>query len=159
MATIIVGMADRKIAKGSDILTTLGLGSCVGITLWDKKRQIGGMAHVMLPSSEGYPGGNRMKFADTCIADLLTELVRNGVSKTELVAKLAGGAHMFSGTSANNVLKVGERNADSSTRILNELRIPILAHDTGGTHGRTIELDITNGRLKIRTVGYGEKFI
>ena len=159
MAVLIVGMADWKISRKPDVLTTLGLGSCVGITLLDKARGIGGMSHVMLPSSEGYSQGNRMKFADTAIADMLDALLKTGASRSALVAKIAGGAHMFSGSSAANVLRVGERNAEVCKKILQELRIPLNAQDVGGTHGRTIELNIETGQLKIKTVGHGEKYI
>lgn len=158
MATIVIGMADLKVSRSPDILTTLGLGSCVGITLYDASSKIGGMAHIMLPQSSSYGGQNRAKFADTGIADLLDLMIRTGARRTSLIAKLAGGAHMFGG-STNDILKVGSRNAAACTEILTRLRIPIRANDTGGTHGRTIELDISTGALKIRTVGYGESVI
>jgi chemotaxis protein CheD len=35
-----VGMADLKVACHPSILTTLGLGSCVGITLYDSKKKL-----------------------------------------------------------------------------------------------------------------------
>ena len=46
---IIVGMADLKAVKAPGALTTLGLGSCVGIALFDVKAQVAGLAHCMLP--------------------------------------------------------------------------------------------------------------
>jgi len=160
MATIIVGMADLKAAKAPDILTTLGLGSCVGITLWDRARKIGGMAHCMLPTYKGFEGQNIAKFVDSAVVELINQLGRMGVPRNALVAKIAGGAHMFKGVSQNNdLLKIGERNAAAGIAILKQLAIPLLANDTGGTHGRTIELDMENGNLKIKTVGLGEKFI
>ena len=160
MATIIVGMADLKAAKAPDILTTLGLGSCVGITLWDRARKIGGMAHCMLPTYKGFEGQNIAKFVDSAVVELINQLGRMGVPRNALVAKIAGGAHMFKGVSqSNDLLKIGERNAAAGIAILKQLAIPLLANDTGGTHGRTIELDMENGNLKIKTVGLGEKFI
>ena len=159
MGVIVVGMADLKVAKSPDILTTLGLGSCVGVTLYDKIKKIGGMAHCMLPTYKGFEGQNIAKFADSAIIELINQLTRLGVSRNSLVAKIAGGAHMFGHTQNNDMLKIGERNAAASTAILQQLKIPIIANDTGGTHGRTIELHIESGQLKIRTVGAGEKFI
>ena len=159
MGVIVVGMADLKVAKNPDILTTLGLGSCVGITLYDKTQKIGGLAHVMLPTYKGFEGQNVAKFADSAIIELVNQLTRLGVSRKQLVAKLAGGAHMFGRTQNNDILKIGERNAAASAAILKQLGIPIQANDTGGTHGRTIELIIETGALKIKTVGAGEKFI
>jgi chemotaxis protein CheD len=159
MGLIIVGMADIKVARAPEGLTTLGLGSCVGITLFDPARKIGGLAHIMLPSYKGFEGQNVAKFADSGIVELINQLTRIGASKSSLVAKLAGGAHMFSNAQTNNMLKIGERNIAASTALLKQLGIPIKASDTGGTRGRTIELNLENGGLKIRSVGAGEKTI
>jgi len=159
MGVIVVGMADLKVAKSPDTITTLGLGSCVGITLYDKSKKIGGMAHVMLPTYKGFEGQNIAKFADSAIIELINQLGRVGVSRSSLVAKIAGGAHMFGRTQNNDMLKIGERNAAASTAILQQLRIPIVANDTGGSHGRTIELNLETGALRIKSVGAGEKFI
>jgi chemotaxis protein CheD len=159
MGVIVVGMADLKVARGPDVLTTLGLGSCVGITLYDKLKKIGGLAHVMLPTYKGDEGQNTAKFADSAIIELVNQMSRIGATRSSLVAKIAGGAHMFGRTQNNDMLKIGERNAAASLAILKQLGIPVQANDTGGSHGRTIELYIDSGALKIRSVGAGEKFI
>jgi len=159
MAVIVVGMADLKVAKNPDVLTTLGLGSCVGITLYDKILKLGGLAHVMLPTYKGFEGQTIAKFADSAIIELVNQLGRIGAQRSHLVAKIAGGAHMFGRTQNNDMLKIGERNAAASLAVLKQIGIPVQANDTGGTHGRTIELYIDTGALKIRTVGAGEKFI
>jgi len=159
MGMIVVGMADLKVAKNPDILTTLGLGSCVGITLFDRIQKIGGLAHVMLPTYKGFEGQNVAKFADSAIIELLNQITRIGASRGSLVAKIAGGAHMFGLTQNTDMMKIGERNTAASLAILAQLRIPVQANDTGGSHGRTIELSTDNGALKIKTVGKGEKFI
>ena len=159
MAVIVVGMADLKVAKHPDTLTTLGLGSCVGITLFDRAKKIGGMAHCMLPTYKGFEGQNIAKFVDSAVIELINQLVRIGASRTALVAKIAGGAHMFGRSQNSDMLKIGERNAAAGLAILRQLSIPVQANDTGGSHGRTIELDIDTGALRIKTVGAGEKFI
>ena len=159
MATIVVGMADLKVAKHPDVLTTLGLGSCIGICIFDAASKVGGLAHVMLPSYKGYEGQTIMKFADSAIIELLNQMTRMGAKRTGLVAKIAGGAHMFGKASSNDMLKIGERNAAASLAILAQLKIPVRANETGGTHGRTIILDLNDGSLKIRTVGAGEKTV
>ena len=159
MGLIVVGMADLRVAKHPDILTTLGLGSCVGITLFDISKKIGGLAHVMLPTYKGFEGQKIAKFADSAIIELVNQLNRVGVLRGSLIAKIAGGAHMFGLTQNNDMLKIGERNAAASIAILKQLGIPIKANDTGGSYGRTIELYMDTGALKIRAVGKGEKFI
>jgi len=159
MAVIVVGMADLKVAKFPDVLTTLGLGSCVGITLVDKIKKIGGMAHCMLPTYKGFEGQNKAKFVDSAVIELLNQLRRIGAMQGALEAKIAGGAHMFGRSQNSDMLKIGERNAAAAIAILKHLNIPIRANETGGSHGRTIEIYFDSGDLKIRTVGMGEKII
>jgi len=113
----------------------------------------------MLPTYKGFEGQNRAKFVDSAVVELINQLVRIGASRNALVAKIAGGAHMFGRSQNNDLLKIGERNAAAGLAILKALSIPVQANDTGGTHGRTIELNIEDGSLKIKTVGLGEKYI
>lgn len=158
--TIKVGMADLNVAKSPAFLTTLGLGSCVGITLYDKVNQIGGLAHIMLPSSlEIKNNTNKAKFADTGIEELINKMIKLGANKNNLVAKIAGGSQMFSFNSDNNILKIGERNIIATKQNLKKANIKILSEDTGGNFGRTIVLNSTDGSLYIRTIGHGEKTI
>lgn len=161
MARIIkVGMADLNVALHPDALQTCGLGSCVGVCLWDPMTKAGGMAHVMLPSSSlGKRGGNEAKFADTAVPLLIREMVKLGAEKSRLVAKIAGGAQMFSFYSANDIMKIGERNAESVKKCLQAERIRLLAEDIGGNYGRTIEFYTENGQLYVRTINLGEKYI
>ena len=91
-----VGMADLNVCESPDTITTLGLGSCVGVVLWDPVLKICGMAHVMLPDSTAITNNSNIaKFADTGIAEVLRLLLEKGVKKERLVSKIAGGAQMF----------------------------------------------------------------
>jgi len=152
-------MADLNVAQHPDILQTCGLGSCVGACLWDPVTKIGGMAHVMLPSSTLAKGGNEAKFADTAVPILINEMVRLGADKSRLVAKIAGGAQMFAFYSANDIMKIGDRNTEAVKAVLQQAKIRLLAQDTGGNYGRTIEFYTTDNRLYVRTINLGEKYI
>ena len=155
-----VGMADLKTCRGDDAVTTLGLGSCVGIAIRDPVTGIGGLAHIMLPdSSEIKNNTNRPKFADTGIEDLVKEIVKLGGNRSRLVAKLAGGAQMFAFGSKNDMIRVGDRNVMASRKKLGELKIPILAEDVGKTYGRTVIFYPKSGEFYIRSVGMPEKII
>lgn len=158
--TLKIGMADLKVSKAPDLLTTLGLGSCVGITLYDKQTKVVGMAHIMLPSSKEIKNNdNKAKFADTGIEELLNQMIKAGANKNNLVAKIAGGSQMFNFNTNNDTLKVGERNVIATKEKLREIGIRIIAEDTGGNFGRTIILDSEDGSLQVRTIGHGEKTI
>ncbi|OHW62782.1 chemoreceptor glutamine deamidase CheD [Andreesenia angusta] len=160
MEMIKVGMADYKATKSPGVLITFGLGSCVGIALYDKSTKVSGLAHVMLPSSKEIKNNsNKAKFADTGIDALIDEMVKLGARKSNIVAKIAGGAQMFSFSSQNDMLRIGERNAIASKEKLKDHRIRILAEDTGGNFGRTIELNTETGELQIKTIGHGIKVV
>lgn len=155
-----VGMAAMAVCSGDDAITTLGLGSCIGIAVRDPATGIGGLVHIMLPdSTEIRNNENRPKFADTGIEDLVTEIVKKGGNRSRLVAKIAGGAQMFSFASKTDMIRIGERNALASKKKLSEMNIPLLAEDTGNTYGRTVVFYPSTGDFLIRSVGMPEKVI
>lgn len=155
-----VGMADVKVCKSPDGLTTLGLGSCVGVAIRDVKTKMGGLAHVMLPNSTQIrDNSNVYKFADTGIASLVQELEKMGCKKANMVAKLAGGAQMFAFQSKADMVCVGEKNVEASKAKLRELNIRIIAEDTGKNYGRTVIFFPETGDYHIRAVGRSETVI
>ena len=153
-----VGMADLNVCICPDGITTLGLGSCVGIALRDPVTGIGGLAHIMLPdSTQSRANENRAKFADTGIPDMVDEIVAKGASRSRLVAKLAGGSQMFVFASASDIMSVGKRNAAAAKEKLQEMKIPIVAEDTGGNYGRTVQIDLSTGVYKVKTIDKADK--
>ena len=155
-----VGMADLSICISPDGITTLGLGSCVGIAVRDPQTKIGGLAHIMLPDSTQIQNNSNIpKFADTGIADLIAKIVAAGASRTRLVAKIAGGAQMFAFNSNSALGRVGDRNVEAVKKILGQMKIPILAEDTGKNFGRTVIFYPENGNFHIHAVGQPEKII
>lgn len=149
-----VGMADMNMCKAPDMITTLGLGSCVGIVLYEPTKKLAGLVHIMLPDSTKIrQNENLAKFANTGIESLIDNLVKNGASRSNLVAKIAGGAQMFAFKSNNDLLRVGERNVEATKIQLKMHGIRILAEDTGNSYGRTIEFYPESGELLIKSVG------
>lgn len=152
-----VGMADLNVCVSPDRITTLGLGSCVGIALRDPVTKIGGLAHIMLPDSTTIRNNSNIpKFADTGIEELVKQVTRRGANRTRLVAKIAGGAQMFGFNSNSEMVRVGERNVQATKKKLAELKIPILAEDTGKNFGRTVIFYPETGDFVIRAVGKQE---
>jgi len=144
---VMIGIGEYRV--GSFPMMTIGLGSCIGLTLYDESLKAGAMVHIMLPDSSGRtdrPG----KYADTAIPLLLNELAKLGSRKgSSLVAKMAGGACMFEYFGAN--LNIGERNADRVRGLLKENGIKIAAEDCGGKIGRSVTfLPANRGKFAIR---------
>lgn len=157
MQIIRVKMADLNLAESPQVLITSGLGSCVGVVIYDEQRKIGGMAHVMLPDSQSMRNQNNpAKYADTSMDMLLAELLKRGANQKRLVAKLAGGAQMFNFDSENELMRIGARNTEAVKKKLKQFGIPIVAEDTGGSHGRTMEFYTESGIALIKSVKMGD---
>lgn len=149
-----VGISDYKLSASPNVLVTYALGSCVGICLYDKLLKIGGLSHIMLPESNMFSKNemNRMKFADTAIVDLVQDLKKNGVDARRLTAKIAGGAQMFEVQPGSQIGTIGDRNVASVKMVLNTLRIPIIAEDTGLNYGRTVYFNLETGIMKVSSL-------
>ncbi len=159
--TIRVGISDIQIAESPNKLRTAGLGSCVGIVLFDTTKNIAGMIHAMLPDhtiSKAKSLQNPGKFVDTAIPTLLNVLKNYGVHSYSVKAKLAGGAEMFKLTEPS-ISRIGARNVEAAKRLLSEHCIPLVSEETGGSIGRTIEFDTTTQILHIRTAMADERRI
>lgn len=157
-----IGMADLKATNGKeDILRTTGLGSCVGLTLYDPVTKVGGMAHIMLPLSDIAKNENLnvAKYADTAVPELIRQMMELGAAKSRLIAKMAGGAQMFAFTGSSDIMRIGPRNIETTKLMLEQNNIPLIGEDTGLNFGRTIELDNATGILLIRSVQQGVKQI
>lgn len=155
-----VGMADLKVCKSPDGLTTLGLGSCVGVALRDPITKVGGLLHAMLPDSSVIKNNTCVeKFVDSGLEELVKQMIKAGANRSRLEAKLAGGAQMFSFQRNSDLVKVGARNAEAARKKLSAMRIKLLAEDTGLNYGRTVIYYPETGIYVIRAVGKPEKSI
>ena len=152
-----VGIAQMDIVKVPNTIRTSGLGSCVGVVLYDEVKRVAGMIHIMLPDSALGRSAtlNIAKFADTGITALIDILALEGVSKFNLKAKIAGGAQMFQFTSNSDSMRIGPRNVEAVKQELKKHGIRLISEDTGGNSGRTIEFDPVTCKLNIRTVNQG----
>lgn len=149
-----IGMADLNICTAPNALTTLGLGSCVGIVIYDPVIKVAGLAHIMLPDSTKIRNNeNTAKFADTGIDALIKKLNTMGAKQNRMLAKIAGGAQMFAFSSNNDMLRIGERNVEATKQKLHMLNIHIVAEDTGLNYGRTIEFYTETSELYVKSVG------
>lgn len=154
-----VGMADLVVSKHPATLITLGLGSCIGLVIYDQISKTTGMVHIMLPDSRETknipkPG----KFADTAVPLLLEELMKLGANKSQLRAKMAGGAQMFSMPGKDNaIFAVGTRNVEATTKMLAASGIRLVASDTGGSKGRSVEFSTETMKFIVKTLGSGTK--
>ncbi|WP_298271684.1 chemotaxis protein CheD [Geobacter sp.] len=151
---ISVGISEFKVAAAPSILMTYGLGSCVGIALYDPVALTGGLAHTLLPAPVRTmeQAEKSAKFTCWAIGLMVEELVKCGCASDRLVAKLAGGATMFEPQHRSTHGGIGERNVSAAREALERCRIPLVAEDTGDDYGRSLEFNTATGIIMVRAL-------
>jgi chemotaxis protein CheD len=151
-----VGIAEHSVASGEAVLTTSGLGSCVGVAIYDASASVAGLVHAMLPSQDEMDEtGNDAKFADAGIRRLVTELEREGADRSTLRAKMAGGSDMLD--FSEDGPGIGARNVEVGRRTLEEFDIPVVAEDLGGERGRSLRLETASGDLVVKSADRAQR--
>lgn len=152
-----VGMAEIKIARSPDeVLVGLGLGSCIGVCVYDRHTRIAGMAHVVLPESMAKGEDSPGKYADTALPALIAEMQKNGASLRHVTVAIAGGAQLFSFAGGAQRMDIGKRNGAAVLQALQKYGLTPVAEDLGGNAGRTVQLFAADGRVRVKTIGRGE---
>lgn len=151
----VVGVADMKLSKGNgDLVVTHALGSCLGIAIHDPHGQVGGIFHVMLPSSKVNPDKARKNpcmFVDTGVPLFFKEAYALGAVKQRLVVKVAGGASL--GSNGSDFFDIGKRNLVTMRKLFWQNGVMIANQDVGGTISRTMYLDMATGRVWLHSKG------
>ena len=157
MSEIRVRVADYAVSAAPGVLVTIGLGSCVAISLHDPVAGIGGLAHILLPTEAmSRERGNRAKFAGTAVPLLVEQMQARGARASRLQAKLAGGASMFAALVVAQGLQMGERNVMACRAALLAAGIPLVGQDIGGDYGRSVYFHVADGTMRVRSVRRGE---
>ena len=151
---VLVGMSEMQVSGDTTtVLSCLGLGSCIGLSLYDPFAHVGGVAHIVLPSAPDGRNTPYPKYADTAIPHLIEELLKLGATKRNLAAKIVGGARMGLIPGQHSIFKTGERNIEATQAALASAGLSLAASDTGGNKGRTMRLFVGTGNVTVSTGG------
>lgn len=154
-----VKVADYAVAADG-MISTIGLGSCVAIVLYDATAHVGGLAHVLLPSEAmSRDRSNPAKFPGTAVPLLLQHMERLGAARERVRAKIVGGASMFGNIMPPGGINIGERNITAVREVLAETKIPLVAEDTGSDYGRSVYLHVCDGRVEVRSLRKGSRVL
>jgi chemotaxis protein CheD len=145
---VTVNMGCLQIAREPVRLSAI-LGSCVGIALYDQESKIGGLAHVMMPQFPGN-GEPKSKYADTAVPELLKKLFKAGAERSQLKAKLAGGANVLFNERDGQFSHISGQNITISQHALMSAGIEIIEEDVGGIIGRKMLVDLNNFEMSIK---------
>jgi chemotaxis protein CheD len=154
-----VKVADFAVAT-TGMISTIGLGSCVAIVLYDPVAKVGGLAHVLLPNEAmSRDRSNPAKFPTTAVPLVLNEMRRLGANQERVRAKIVGGASMFGNLMPPGGINIGERNVNAVREVLAVANVPIVAEDTGSDYGRSVYLFLGDGRVEVRSLRKGSRVL
>ena len=149
-----VGAGERRIGREDEMLTVLGIGSCVIVMMYDHGSRVGGLAHILLPDpSYNENAERRWRYATTAIPALVDEMIAAGAARNGLTARLVGGACMFRELLPKGEPNIGERNVAAARLALREKVIPIVGEDVGGDFGRSVFFKLSDGRVRVTSHG------
>jgi chemotaxis protein CheD len=155
-----VGLGEIKVSRNlEDVLVAYGLGSCLGIGMYDPDQKIAGLLHAVLPNHPNGRIDKNPRFVDSGIEALLTQLSEAGMNTNQLIIRMAGGANMLTAPGFQQSFNIGVRNVEIAYLTLKNLNLKITSQEVGGNIGRTVRFYVNGGRMTIRTVGNQEREI
>jgi len=157
MMTIPVGLGEFQISDNpNEILTIYGLGSCVGVGVFDPEAGIAGLLHAVLPES-GNGECRSAKYVDSGIKSLFSALEEAGAEEKRVKVCLVGGANLLTAAGHEGSFNIGDRNIESAQNQIAARDLSICGEDVGGSIGRTMRLYVADGRITVRSMGKPER--
>lgn len=151
---VVIGVGDLAVSNNqATVLSTYALGSCIGVVVYDPLMKCGGILHLMLPEASVSPQKAEKQpamFADTGLPLFFKELAGLKAERSRVKLFVAGGASVIGG---QDPFKIGERNTRATLDFLTKNRVPIQQTDTGGSHSRTVHLELSTGKVQLITPG------
>jgi chemotaxis protein CheD len=126
------------------------LGSCVAVTMWDRRSHIGCICHAVLPRA-GDSISTPFKYVDSSIRFMLELLEARYVRRNEIEVKLFGGANMSTAARAGRPT-VGHQNVEESLAILAAEGFTLRTSDTGGSSGRKLLFYSESGEVFVKRI-------
>jgi chemotaxis protein CheD len=155
-----VNTGEVKVSSTPAVFTSKGIGSCVVLFIYDPRKKIGGVAHIMLPGTQtSMLTMRKAMFANTAPSYLTSRLVENGADPAHLKAKIIGGGNMFDWADAEGMRNLGMKNIDQVKRELLRQKIYLAAEEIGGNSGKTVRCYTDTGQVHIKNDKAREKVI
>lgn len=154
MSKKFVGIAEMVMTRDpGEVIIAANLGSCLGISVYDIEKKVGGVVHCLLPLSKSDPDKAKEKpfmYVDTGVAKLLDMILSEGGKKENLEICVAGGAQI---NDSSNVFEIGKKNFTILRKILWKNGLLLKAQDVGADYSRTISLDMSDGSVWLKANG------
>lgn len=145
-----VGMGQVRFMEHSGELVAI-LGSCIGVAMYCPATKLAGLAHVVLPDSNGR-GGAPGRYADLAIPFMVDQFASRGIAPPKVVVRIAGGAAMFG---RPGPLQIGVNNIQAVKAAVASAGMTITAEHLGGNKGRRMSINVATGDVLVEIVGQG----
>ena len=153
-----VGLGELVISRNpDDVLVAYGLGSCVGVGMYNPITKTGGLLHAVLPEQTNNNVETATKFVNTGIPILLEKIKNNGADPNSIVIYMAGGANMLINIQLSKSFDIGTRNVAAAVQTFEKMRLRLRNSEVGGNTGRTVRLYISSGRMTVKVIGGTER--
>ena len=145
------------------IVTTV-LGSCISVTMFNRRRKIGAICHGLMPErtemrSSGRDNGDGFKYVDYSIKYMIDYFRSYGIGPSEIEVKLFGGADMFpAGEGDPKYLSVGKKNVITALSTLKREGMAVQSRDTGGIQGRKLHFYLHTGDVFLKKLKRSHTF-
>jgi chemotaxis protein CheD len=155
---IYLKMGEIAFANRPAIITTV-LGSCVAVTLFDRKSGYGSMCHGVMPSCISADRcedacTRQGHYVDCSVLAMASRFRIFGIRGADIEARVFGGAALFSPTSRlPGTLLVGSRNIEAALHALRQSGIAALSELVGGRAGCRIYFNTRTGEVTQRRFG------
>ena len=160
--SVSVGLGEIAVSRNpNEVLVAYGLGSCLGIGMYDPVAKVAGLLHAVLPESpdNNSLNGSAAKYVNTGISELMKSMEKAGANPERSKIRVVGGANMLLSSSLSKTFDIGTRNIDAARKTFEKLRLKVAAEEVGGHTGRTVRLFVQDGRMTFRVVGEKEQDI
>ena len=149
-----VGLGEHVVSRDpTSILVAYGLGSCLGIGMFDPSSRVAGLLHAVLPERMANNGNTPGKFVDSGIPFLFDEMNKAGADRRRIIVWMAGGANMIMSPGMTKAFDIGNRNIAAAQKIFDQLSVRLAGQEVGGNTGRTVRVYVAEGRMTVRMVG------
>ena len=138
------------------------LGSCISVTMFNRRLPFAGMCHVLMPNCRhdeacrGYCH-EAFRYTDCAIKQMAEKFESLGIKRNEIVLKVFGGADIMAGhDKGRRTLSVGRQNIDSARKTLLNERLRVSASHVGGAFGRKVLFFTQTGEVLMKRIKRSE---
>ena len=138
-------------------LITYSLGSCIGVTLYDPAVKVGGLSISCCPNQRSMSSKaqkNPWMFADTGVPLFFKEAYKLGAEKRRLQVKVAGGSQILDD---QGLFNIGKRNYMALRKLFWTNNVLVSGEEVGGEVNRTVSIELSSGKVWVKTSGEGVK--